>query len=102
MSDGLRLISWRRLRQGRLYGFAQVELPIGLVIEEVPILRGPDGGLWAALPSRVEHDGRAVRLGGDGKPLYRSIARWKSRRLTNAFSERVVSLVRAAHPHDLE
>jgi DNA-binding cell septation regulator SpoVG len=99
----MRLLGWRPLRQGRLYGFAQVELPIGLILEEIPLLRGPEG-LWAAMPSKVElnRDGRTVRTGGDGKPLYHSIARWKSRQLSSAFSQRLVALVRAAHPDDLE
>jgi hypothetical protein len=99
----MRLLGWRRLRQGRLLGFATAELPIGLIIDEIPVLRGPEG-LWGAMPSRVElnPDGRTVRTGGDGKPLYRSIARWKSRRLANAFSNRIIELVRAAHAEDLD
>ena len=99
----MRLLGWRPLRQGKLYGFAEVELPIGLIIGEIPLLRGPEG-LWAVLPSKPEldRDGRTVRTGGDGKALYREIMRWRSRRLRTAFSERVVALVRAAHPGDLD
>jgi DNA-binding cell septation regulator SpoVG len=48
----MRLVEWRRLRQGRLYGFATVELPIGLVIREIGVLHGPEG-LWAALPGQA-------------------------------------------------
>jgi|SRR6516162_6149568 hypothetical protein len=99
----MRLLGWRPVRQGKLYGFAEVELPIGLIIGEIPLLRGPEG-LWAVLPSKPEldRDGRTVRTGGDGKALYREIMRWRSRRLRTAFSERVVALVRAAHPGDLD
>jgi hypothetical protein len=103
MSEQMRLLGWRRLRQGSLLGFAEIELPIGLIIAEIPLLRGPEG-LWAALPSKPEldRDNRTVRTGGDGKPLYREIMRWRSRRLRTAFSERVVALVRADYPADLE
>ena len=103
MSEQMRLLGWRRLRQGSLYGFAEIELPIGLVIGEIPLLRGAEG-LWAALPSKPELDrgNRSVRIGGDGKPLYREIMRWRTRKLREAFSARVVELVRAAHPDDLD
>jgi hypothetical protein len=103
MSEQMRLLGWRPVRQGRLYGFAEIELPIGLIIGEIPLLRGSEG-LWAVLPSKPEldRDGRTVRTGGDGKALYREIMRWRSRRLRTAFSERVVALVRAAHPGDLD
>ena len=76
----MRLLGWRPVRQGKLYGFAEVELPIGLIIGEIPLLRGPEG-LWAVLPSKPEldRDGRTVRTGGDGKALYREIMRWRSR-----------------------
>ena len=98
----MRLVEWRRLRQGSLYGFATVELPIGLIIREIGVLRGPEG-LWAELPGKPEldRDNRTVRTGGDGKPLYRELLSWRTRRLREAFSERVVELVREAHPDDL-
>jgi hypothetical protein len=36
----MRLLGWRRLRQGKLLGFAEVESPIGLKLYDVPVLRG--------------------------------------------------------------
>jgi DNA-binding cell septation regulator SpoVG len=102
MSEKMRLLGWRRLPKGSLLGFAEIELPIGLVIREIPVLRGPEGP-WAALPGKPEldRDNRTVRLGPDGRPLYRELMVWRSRRLREAFSERVVALVRAAYPDDL-
>jgi hypothetical protein len=102
MSEKMRLLGWRPLRQGALYGFAEIELPIGLIIREVPVLRGTES-LWAALPSKPEVTGdHQVRRGPDGKPLYRDILAWRSWRLKNLFSERVIGLVREAHAADLE
>jgi hypothetical protein len=100
--ERMRLLAWRPLRQGRLLGFATILLPIGLEIREVPVLRGAEG-LWAALPSKPEltRDNQ-VRAGPDGKPAYRDVLAWRSRKLKNAFSERVVGLVREAHAGDLE
>jgi hypothetical protein len=104
MSDDgrMRLLAWRPLRKGRLLGFCTVELPIGLQIREVALLRGPEG-LWAALPAKPEVTAdNQVRTGPDNKPLYRELLVWRSRRLKDAFSTRVIGLVREAHQEDLE
>lgn len=98
----LRLVNWRALRRGKLFGFADVELPIGLRINECPVLDGPEG-VWASLPTRPELDrDGAVRLGANGERVYQILFEWRTRRLREAFSERVVSLVRQAYPHDLD
>jgi integrase/recombinase XerD len=36
MTGQMRLVNWRALRRGKLYGFADVQLPIGLTINECP------------------------------------------------------------------
>jgi hypothetical protein len=96
MAGQMRLLNWGALRQGKLYGFCDVELPIGLRINQCPVLDGPEG-LWASLPTRVEIDreGRA-RTGANGERIYQPMNEWRSRRLREAFSERVVALVRQA------
>jgi hypothetical protein len=103
MANGqMRLMHWRALRHGKLFGFAAVELPIGLRINECPVLDGPEG-VWASLPTRPELDRNgAVRLGANNERLYQTVLEWRSRRLREAFSARVVALVRQAYPHDLD
>jgi hypothetical protein len=98
----MRLVEWRSLRQGKLLGFATVELPIGLTIRECPLLRGAEG-LWAALPAKPEigRDGRC-RTGAQDERFYVEMLTWRTRRLREAFSARVVELVRGAYPADLE
>ena len=102
MAEQMRLVEWRPLQQGKLLGFATVELPIGLTIRECPLLRGSEG-LWAALPRKPEigRDGRC-RIGAQGERLYAEMLAWRTSRLRDAFSERVVALVRASYPADLE
>ena len=55
----LRLIGWQPVRKPPLYGFACVELPIGLRIFDVPIRAGKNG-LWTGLPAKpeIDRDGR--------------------------------------------
>jgi len=98
----MRLIEWRPVRHGKLRGFASVWLPIGLRINDCPVLDGPEG-VWAALPGRPEldRDGRA-RVGANGERVYQPVLEWRSRRLREAFSARLISLVREAYPHDFD
>jgi hypothetical protein len=102
MAESMRLIDWRPLRKGRLLGFGSVELPIiGLYIFEVPVLQGR-AGIWAALPTRpkVNDEGRVLR-DVDGRPAYARVLGWRTKRLEEAFSSKVVALVQASHPQDL-
>jgi hypothetical protein len=102
MAERLRLVKWRKLQSGKLLGFATVQLPIGLEIRDCPVLNGNEGP-WAALPGKPELDreGRC-KTGAAGERIYAEILAWRSRKLREAFSVRVVELVRAAHPADLE
>jgi hypothetical protein len=102
MNGRMRLVNWRPLRRGKLYGFADVELPIGLRINQCPVLDGQEG-VWASLPTRAEidRDGRA-RTGTNGERVYQPVNEWRSRRLREAFSVRVVALIRQAYPDDLD
>lgn len=95
MSDRpkMRLISFKPLVKGALRGFAGIELPIGLVIEDCPVLVGRDGA-WATLPSKpvLDREGRQTKSGG--KPQYAAILKWRDRALSDRFSQAVVELVR--------
>jgi hypothetical protein len=55
------------------------------------------------LPRKPEigRDGRC-RIGAQGERLYAEMLAWRTSRLRDAFSERVVALVRASYPADLE
>lgn len=101
MSERLKLLAWRLVQRGSLLGFAEVELPIGLQIKGVIVMTGRNG-VWAGLPARIELDreGRAKK-DANNKPVYAEILAWRSRELTDAFSRRVVELVRNAYPNDL-
>jgi hypothetical protein len=95
----MRLLAFKEVTKGSLRGFADVELPIGLVILECPVHRASNGRPWAALPAKaqVDSDGRQ-RRDERGKPAYSPVLKWRSDKLREAFSARVVELVAQQHP----
>jgi hypothetical protein len=100
----LRLIDWRPVRKGKLYGFAAIELnPIGLQVREIPVLMNPKSGPWACVPTkpRLDANGRQMR-DVDGSPRYDRIMSWSTKRRESDFSAAVVNLVRRRHPQDLD
>jgi DNA-binding cell septation regulator SpoVG len=96
----MRLRAWRALRKGNLRGFAVIDLPNGLQISDVMISNGKNG-LFARLPQRpVIRNGQLAR--GDGGIMYDAPIVWQTRDLADEFSRRVIDLVRAQAPQDLE
>jgi hypothetical protein len=98
----MRLLAWKPLVKNSLRGFADVELPSGLVIHEIPVLVS-HGKCWASLPSKPVLD-RAEQhvVEPNGKKQYVPILRWRSREIADAFSVKICELVRQAHPHALD
>jgi hypothetical protein len=97
----MRLIGFKAVEGGgALRGFASIELPSGLQVQDCPILVGQNGP-WAALPSKpvLDRDGRHVET--NGKRQYAALLKWRDRDLTNRWSAAVIELVRAAHPEAL-
>jgi hypothetical protein len=92
------LVAWRPLVKGALRGFATVELPIGLKLIDCPVLLS-SGKAWASLPSKpvLDRDGRQ-KIDANGKPTYAGILEWRSRELSERFSEAVVRAIRQAYP----
>jgi hypothetical protein len=96
----LRLISCRPLVKANLRGFATVELPIGLKINEVPVFVGDKGG-WANLPGKpiLDAAGRH-KMDADSKPIHAALAEWRNQELADGFSHAVVAAVRQPRPND--
>lgn len=94
--SNLVLREFRAFKRNSLRGFATVELPSGLIIKDIPVLESGNGR-WAALPSKPQiKDGSPVLK--DGKLQYTPILEWRSRELSDGFSEAVVSLIEDNHP----
>jgi hypothetical protein len=100
----LRLIDWRRVRKGKLYGFAAIQFdPIGLQLREIPVLMGEKSGPWACVPTKPRLDATGHQQRDvDGSPRYDRILGWSTRQRETDFSLAVVGLVRRRHPQDLD
>jgi hypothetical protein len=98
----MRLVAWKPLRKGSLIGFAELELPIGLKIADVPVLAS-HGKAWASLPSKplLDRDGRHA-VDERGKKRYTPILAWADRSTADRWSDAVISLVLAHHPEALD
>ena len=93
----MRLVNFKPMTKGALRGFASIELPSGLLIEDCPVLVS-SGKAWASLPSRPVLDRQGRHVKPDGKPQYVSILKWRDRDLADRWSAAVVELVRQQHP----
>jgi hypothetical protein len=95
----MELRGWQPVRRGTLLGFADTTLRIGLQIDDVAVLTTHDKA-WTTLPARpvITADGRVAKLPGSSKTQYVAFLRWRDRAQNDAFSQRVVELVRAIDP----
>jgi hypothetical protein len=96
--ERMSLVAWRPLVKGSLRGFATVRLPIGMVIRDCPVNES-HGKFWAGLPAKpqIDREGRILR-DDRGKTAYTAVLEWESRKLRDAFSDRVIELVRERDP----
>jgi hypothetical protein len=99
----LRLVDWRRVTKGRLFGFATIELqPVGLLVHEIPVLKSRNGEPWACVPTKPRIDGAGRQQRDvDGSPRYDRVLSWSTKRRETDFSAAIVQLVRRKHPEDL-
>ncbi len=94
----LKILDWRPMPRNSLLGFAKVEFPSGLVINDVTILKG-ERGPWASPPSKpmVSRDGTVLK-GDDGKIRYVPMIEFASKETRTRWSDSVIEAMRAAHP----
>jgi hypothetical protein len=95
--ERMQLVTWTRLRKNSLFGFATVSLPIGLTLIDCPVLES-NGRRWATLPSKAQIEDGQQRRDANGKPAYSPLGEWQSKKLRDAFSDRIISLVLERDP----
>jgi hypothetical protein len=96
------LVAWRPVVKGALRGFATVFLPIGLKLVDCPVLAS-NGKVWVNLPSKpvVDRNGKH-KTESNGKLAYAPVIEWRSRQLSDRFSEAVIEAIRCTYPGALD
>jgi DNA-binding cell septation regulator SpoVG len=84
---------------GSMLAFLDVELPSGIIIRDVRLMRGQNGDPWIVMPSikQTDRDGNPI-IGDKGKPLYRSLVDFKDRATRDKFTAALIAVVRREHP----
>jgi hypothetical protein len=96
----MRLVSFKALSKGALRGFACIELPNRLQIDDCAVCVS-NGRAWASLPSKPQLDRDGCQVVKDGKKQFAAMLRWPDRDTADRWSNAVVELVRAEHPEAL-
>jgi hypothetical protein len=84
---------------GTVLAFFDGELPSGLIVGDLRVMRGPGGKRWIAAPSvkRRDKDDRLV-LGEDGKPIYDPTIEFRDKSVRDRFTEMFIEVLRRSHP----
>ena len=93
--------SFRPQRSNTLFGFATIVIPeMRLRIVDATV-HEKNGSRWIGLPAKpqVTREGVARRDERTGKILYSAVIEFTDAGTRNAFSERVITALLAAHPH---
>jgi hypothetical protein len=69
-----------RNTSGTMLGFINVRLPSGLIVNEIKLMVGPNGGHWLAMPAvkAIDRDGQPI-TNRDGKGLWNNFVEFDGR-----------------------
>ena len=101
-SAGAKILRFTPHQAGSMLGFLSVEMPSGLIINDLKLMLGPTGKPWLAMPSqkRVDRDGNPV-VGPNGKQTYTQTVEFASRSAADRFRHLVLDALRQKHPEAL-
>ena len=93
--------SFVAVRRNSLRGFAEVQLPSGMIMSDVGIYV-TEGRPWASPPSKpmLDRNGSVVRDDA-GKVRYSPIITFASKELRDRFSAAIIAAMTIAHPGEL-
>jgi len=93
--------SFAPVRKNTLRGFAEVQLPSGMIIADVAV-HVTEGRPWASPPSKAMLDRNGAALRDEvGKVRYSPIISFASKDLRDKFSAAIIDAMEAAHPGEL-
>jgi len=88
-----KIVGWKAMRTGSLYGFASVLFDDYLKVDQIAIRDGKRG-LWAGLPSRQWTDRQ-------GKAHYDPVVSFADKQAAYRFSDVLITRLSEKHPGDL-
>ena len=96
------VLNWKPVAADRLRGFCDAQLPSGMVLHEISIMRGKDGGFWASPPGKpmLSRDGH-VMLDNNGRRRYTPCVSFADASIKRRFSAGVIEALRVAFPEAL-
>ena len=99
---GAKILRFTPHQTGSLRGFLSVELPSGMIVNDLKLMIGPAGKPWLAMPSQkqVDRDGNP-RLDANGKQTYTQFVEFASRSPADRFRHLVLDALRQKHPEAL-
>jgi len=101
-SAGAKILRFTPHQAGSMLAFLSVELPSGMIVNDLKLMIGPTGKPWLAMPSqkRVDRDGNPV-VGPNGKQTYTQTVEFASRSAADRFRHLVLDALRQKHPEAL-
>lgn len=98
---GLKLVAWRPMVKNTLRGFASIEFPFGLRIQDITV-HVKNGKAWIGMPGKaqLDQDG-TVRRDDSGKVKYVQVLEWSNRERADQFRDKVLALVTELYPDAL-
>src|SRR6516165_3898193 len=84
-----RIRRWQPFRNpaGSMRGFVSVELPSGLIVNDVKLMIGPGGKYWIATPAiKRTTEGGEPKFDARGKPVWSPIVEFASREARDKFT----------------
>ena len=101
-SGGAKILRFTPHLAGSMRGFLSVELPSGMVVNDLKLMIGPAGKPWLAMPSQkqLDRDGNP-RLDANGKQAYTQFVEFASRSAADRFRHLVLAALRLEHPEAL-
>jgi len=93
---------WQPHRMGSMLRFLKLEMPSGMILNDVKVMVGPKGPHWIALPAikQTNKDGSA-KLDANGKQVWTTIIEFANRAVADLFRDQVLEAIRRRHPEVL-
>ena len=99
---GAKILRFTPHQAGSMLAFLNVELPSGMIVNDLKLMIGPTGKPWLAMPSQkqVDRDG-SPRLDANGKQVWSQFVEFASRSAADRFRHLVLDALRLEHPEAL-